>query len=83
MSWIETATTTNITKTIYHDNGLLNKQSTTRVLSASISRYIVEKEGVEVVVGVLEVSGWKQLRAHNINGGGGGRSGGIDSIAFG
>ena len=53
------------------------------MLSASISRYIVEKEGVEVVVGVLEVSGWKQLRAHNINGGGGGRSGGIDSIAFG
>ena len=49
------------------------------MLSASISRYIVEKEGVEVeVVGVLEVSGWKQLRAHNINGGGG-----IDSIAFG
>ena len=42
------------------------------MLSASISRYIVEKEGVEVVVvvGVLEVSGWKQLRAHNINGGG-------------
>ena len=56
------------------------------MLSASISRYIVQKEGVEVVVvviGVLEVSGWKQLRAHNINGGGGGRSGGIDSIAFG
>ena len=41
------------------------------MLSASISRYIVQKEGVEVVVvGVLEVSGWKQLRAHNINGGG-------------